>query len=407
MTFALRPRLVSLLTLAALAGAAPLSAQEMRDITASLIYLPRIALPAEAEITLRVTDAEGTEVLRDALPTGGKQVPLDVVFGAPTGAVTLEAGVQLAGDPIWRAAPVAIPAGTEAVALGPIEMHPVPPTHAWTCGGEVLRLRFAGEKAELDTGGDVIALRQTVTASGARYEAEDDPGTWVWNKGEDLTASLDGQELPPCTPGATEAAAAPTLTARGNEPGWRVDLGPDSARLRTQDGRDETLAVTGPETGPEGRLYSFDGGTLKITDGLCHDSMTGLPYPAQATLTQGGTAMTGCAGDPMALLEGAEWVVEDLGGAGIIDSSHVTLQFQDGRAAGSAGCNRWFAEVRLSGEGLSFGPAGSTMMACPDALMAQERRFLDALEKVDGVDIDGTGALRLTAGGEPVLTARR
>ena len=37
------------------------------------------------------------------------------------------------------------------------------------------------------------------------------------------------------------------------------------------------------------------------------------------------------------------------------------------------------------------------MMACPEALMAQERRLLDLLPRVDGYRLDKTGALVLTA----------
>lgn len=277
--------------------------------------------------------------------------------------------------------------------------------HVWQCGEHRLSVVFSGEAAEMETGGRRIALRQTVTASGARYEAVDDPGTWIWNKGRDLTASLAGTELPPCTPEEEEAAG---FTARGNEPGWRVDLSGEDARIRLQDGTDETLPLPEPEDLADGRRYLLEGGAvLTVTDGLCHDTMTGLPHPARASLTWEGREMQGCAGAPWDLLAGAEWQVEDIAGTGVIDNSHVTIAFEDARAAGSGGCNRWFAAVNLTGEGLSFGPAGSTMMACPEALMQQERRFFEALAGVSGFEIDETGALLLTSGGETVLRARR
>lgn len=401
-------------TLAAALLAAPAArAEEMREISASLTYRQRIALPDEAWVTLRLTDAGGAEVMTDRFPTAGRQVPIEVIFGAPAGELTLEAGIAGgARDPGWAADPVAIPAGTGALALGPIEMHPVPPTWVWTCGGEELRVQFSDEEARLETGGETIALRQTVTASGARYESPADPGTWIWNKGDDLTASLAGRELAECRLMTEDddagAEATPVFTARGNEPGWRIDMDGETVRLRTQDGTDETLPRPEAEEIPGGRRYPLgDGLSLSLADGLCHDTMTGMPHPAAATLTRGDEQMTGCAGDPMELLEGAEWQVDAIGGAGLVEGSKVTLAFEEGRVAGTAGCNRYFAAVTLGGEGLSFGPAGSTMMACPDPLMQQERKFLDALARVDGFDIDAAGTLVLTAGGESVIGARR
>lgn len=51
------------------------------------------------------------------------------------------------------------------------------------------------------------------------------------------------------------------------------------------------------------------------------------------------------------------------------------------RAGGNAGCNRYSASYRLSGDSLSFGPGISTKMACPDG-MDLENAWLGALAKV-------------------------
>jgi heat shock protein HslJ len=45
-------------------------------------------------------------------------------------------------------------------------------------------------------------------------------------------------------------------------------------------------------------------------------------------------------------------------------------------------------------------------MACPEAVMAQERRMFDALSGVYAFDIDDSGALVLIGPAGPVLTAR-
>lgn len=75
----------------------------------------------------------------------------------------------------------------------------------------------------------------------------------------------------------------------------------------------------------------------------------------------------------------------------------ATLFFKDGRLGGVSGCNNYFAAANI-GEGpgeFSMGPAGGTMMMCPDEIMAVEQRFL---AQMDGVTKFGfmTGMLALS-----------
>jgi heat shock protein HslJ len=149
---------------------------------------------------------------------------------------------------------------------------------------------------------------------------------------------------------------------------------------------------------------------LTLEDRLCADDATGMPHPHHATLTLGDRIFAGCGGDPASLLTGAEWRIEDIAGKGIVDSSNVTLGIgADGRAFGSTGCNRFMGGYTLTGEGFSFGQMGVTMMACPEALMKQERAMLDALGAVTRFAFDETGALLLIGGNDdsPLLKARR
>ncbi|PVA10675.1 6-aminohexanoate hydrolase [Pelagivirga sediminicola] len=107
-------------------------------------------------------------------------------------------------------------------------------------------------------------------------------------------------------------------------------------------------------------------------------------------------------------LVGREWLIEDVEGMGVIDYSHATLQFMaDGTLAGSATCNRLIGRYEVEGDALTILPAGATMMACPEALMAQERRILDLLPKIERYVIDETGALILIAPDGRAIAARR
>ena len=81
----------------------------------------------------------------------------------------------------------------------------------------------------------------------------------------------------------------------------------------------------------------------------------------------------------LAMLEGREWVLRfwDIGDPSPTKPI-VLLSYADGRFVGSGGCNRFFASVSegpAAGE-ITIGPVGSTQMACPEAEMKVEARFL-------------------------------
>ena len=107
-------------------------------------------------------------------------------------------------------------------------------------------------------------------------------------------------------------------------------------------------------------------------------------------------------------LLGQEWVIENIANAGVIDNSHAALQFlSDGRLAGSTGCNRMLGSYESDSTKLSIQPAGTTMMACPPALMNQEQKLLKLLPKVASYRIDRTGALELRTVDQQTIVARR
>lgn len=107
-------------------------------------------------------------------------------------------------------------------------------------------------------------------------------------------------------------------------------------------------------------------------------------------------------------LVGREWMIEDIGGKGVIDNSPASLLFlPDGRLAGNAGCNRLIASYQQDGQTLRLSPAGTTRMMCPPALMEQEQRLLEILPLINGYTIDATGALVLATADGAAITAHR
>ena len=96
------------------------------------------------------------------------------------------------------------------------------------------------------------------------------------------------------------------------------------------------------------------------------------------------------------------WVLEagTLTGADIpiVDGHPITLTFDEpeGMAGGTSACNQYFGAYTLSGNELTFGDMGQTMMACmPEEVMESETAYLEALALVELFTIED-GQLNLT-----------
>lgn len=92
------------------------------------------------------------------------------------------------------------------------------------------------------------------------------------------------------------------------------------------------------------------------------------------------------------LIESNTWLLQDENGTVVsYNNQEVTMNFvnENGlQAVGFAGCNRYFSSVSLQPEGIKFGQAGSTMMACPE--MDGEQAFLDLLSQVNAYEVSGS-----------------
>jgi heat shock protein HslJ len=73
-----------------------------------------------------------------------------------------------------------------------------------------------------------------------------------------------------------------------------------------------------------------------------------------------------------------------LAGSGVIDRIQATLAFPEaGKVAGNGSCNRFFGPAKISGDTIRLGPLASSRMACPEAVMNQESKYLDALQAAE------------------------
>ena len=113
------------------------------------------------------------------------------------------------------------------------------------------------------------------------------------------------------------------------------------------------------------------------------------------------TAGPGGSGQASAPLAGTSWLAQDIDGRGVLAGVQSTLLFDAAqRISGRAACNQYFGTVeRGEGGSLRLKPAGTTRMACPEPVMEQEQRYLEALGAVTAYRSESATLSLLDAGG--------
>jgi heat shock protein HslJ/uncharacterized lipoprotein YbaY len=391
-------------------------------ITGALAYRARIALPPDSRAVVALKDVsrpDGAVVAEQRIDLGGRQVPIPFELAVDRAQLddarryAVRGAIFAGGRPLWASDPVMVDRPGARIDLGRLRMIPVRGRAFATefrCGEQRITVDFTDKAMRLLVGADTFELRQAVAASGARYEAVGDPTTSFWSKGREATLVVRGERYPACVQVFDELK---TFTARGNEPGWRLDIEGDRMTLVAQYGA-KRIAVPTPAAQRTNAFTRYaarsDGADVTVTvfDRTCRDTMTGMPHPYAVEVVLDRQKLAGCGGDPAMLLQGPEWVVEDIDGKGIVDRSRATLVFApDGRVSGRSSCNNFTGQYKLSGEGLTVSSTAGTMMACPAALMEQESRFLATLRDVRRFDLTRDGALLLQTDDRRAIKARR
>ena len=374
-------------------------------VMAEVGYRERIALPSDARLLAEVRDGNGRLLASSAAATAGAQVPLDLRIEVPETAevMVLRAGIVGPGAP-WVTDPVVLRQGRaelDAGALTARRVGPVAPAHAWRCGEDVFWLAWTEEGARLRRGGLWVSLVAERTASGAKASATDDPETFVRSRGTELAVSWRGREQG-CAPALDPLASG--LSARGTEPGWRLEMDGGRIRFGPVDTPLTEARTPRADRTAAGLRYAVPeaGLTVTLSDRLAHDAMAGLPYPIDVTVETPKGSFTGTGGDPGALIEGLDWRLADLGGRAVADGVEATLRFDGRTVLGLGGCNRFTGSFDLTGETLAFGPVAATMKACPGPQMATERSLFEAFAATRGFDIGAEGALILLGPRGPV-----
>lgn len=104
-------------------------------------------------------------------------------------------------------------------------------------------------------------------------------------------------------------------------------------------------------------------------------------------------------------ISGVAWTVTEVFDEAWPNDDPATLVIDDEmNVSAFGGCNRFHGQLQPSGRGIAFPDnMAGTMMACPDEVQAQERRFLAALAHVSDYVRYGSGLVMMDAEGRAVL----
>lgn len=113
----------------------------------------------------------------------------------------------------------------------------------------------------------------------------------------------------------------------------------------------------------------------------------------------------GNGGSNVGALAGSEWIMLNE----TRSPTPPTLGFMtdENRAAGYAGCNRWFASVSATGQAIDFGDVGLTRMMCSPPSMEAERAFTTTLNDTRGYRIENGELVLYDIGGADLARFRR
>lgn len=112
-------------------------------------------------------------------------------------------------------------------------------------------------------------------------------------------------------------------------------------------------------------------------------------------------------------LVGTNWTLESFHTADAVSSvaagTTITAVFhEDGRVAGSAGCNQYFASYTVTGSSVSIGAAGLTKMHCTrPGMMAQESAYLASLTRAETFTISGERLVLSDGNGTTILSFKK
>ena len=89
-------------------------------------------------------------------------------------------------------------------------------------------------------------------------------------------------------------------------------------------------------------------------------------------------------------LVGTEWVLNEMQGEHLVHEGNVTAHFgEEGKLAGSAGCNDYSTRYVIDGDSIAIDPnIESPPKVCEDAAMAVESLYLASLQSASSYELE-------------------
>jgi len=172
----------------------------------------------------------------------------------------------------------------------------------YDCNGKQARVDLDGDGILLEVPSRSVRLPRVASASGEKYAADD---TIFWMKGPTALLQLPGRESAACEEdrprSLREDARRRGVQYRGvgNEPGWRIEIGPEEILVETDYGENRVMLPIPPEVAFEG-VQNFEQRTprhhlrVAIEETRCLDSMTGDEFASTIKITLDGREFRGC-----------------------------------------------------------------------------------------------------------------
>ena len=182
-----------------------------------------------------------------------------------------------------------------------------PSTFAFDCSdGSYVVARFEGqERLWLFLPGRTLDLPRARSGSGARYS---DGATTFWIKGHEATLeTAAGTDPITCSENRRASIIEDAklrgndFWATGNEPGWTLEIGPDSSVLVTGYGSQRHVFSTPEPTddiAARRTVWAGEAGdgpvTVEVLGEECFDDMSGERFAVQVVVTIGEQRLRGC-----------------------------------------------------------------------------------------------------------------
>jgi heat shock protein HslJ/uncharacterized lipoprotein YbaY/uncharacterized membrane protein len=317
---------------------------------------------------------------------------------------------------------IALPPGAKAeiavVPAGPANAAPILRRDVPIQGQAPLPFQLELQSDALDPG-QHYTLRGSITGGdGAPLWRGDsttpiNPGPGKQDVGTIVLAHVTPPLPKPSLPAAGTRPQLQGYVARGNEPGWMLQILATKLTFEESDGATKLQATVPPRQKIAGgyRYLAHAGKqTLRIDvlNKVCRDD-SGAAFPDNVTVLVGGKTLRGCGGDPAFALQHARWMVRSIDGKDVEARSRPTLVFEStGRVAGHASCNSYSGPYQVGGaDGMRFGDLISTKRACAPTLMQQETAMLAVLNNAIRYTLGDDGTLTIETNDGHRLVARK